>query len=175
MQIARDWVESDFKEKNIPVAAIVTGKFTSLFAESGPPLKPVFEYNGGTRNKIGEMRYDGPFNASSDIENRLLVVGDGNIALDGWLINQQVTRMNLLFMENSADWLAQSENLISIRSKQIVLKPLKDVSNIAKKMIKWTNQIGTVILVIVFGILLWQFRHFRKKRYIVQLLDGVNK
>jgi len=175
MPISRDWVESDFKEKNIPVAAIVKGKFTSFFAESGPPLKPIFEYNEGVKKKIGEMRYDGPFTASSDIANRLLVVGDGNIALDNWLNNQQVTQMNLMFLENTADWLVQSENLISIRSKQVVLKPLRDVPNIAKKTIKWTNQIGPVILVIILGILLWQFRNFRKKRYIIQLLDGVNK
>ncbi len=31
---------ADLSEKGIPVAAIVKGKFTSYFAESGPPKKP---------------------------------------------------------------------------------------------------------------------------------------
>lgn len=175
MPISRNWVESDFKEKNIPVAAIVKGKFSSFFAEEGPPLKPIFETSEGENKQIGEMKYDGLFAASSDTENRLLVVGDGNFVLDKYLGNQQISHLNLMFVLNAADWLVQAENLISIRSKQIVLKPLKKVPNIAKKMIKWSNQIGPVILAIIFGILLWQARRYRKKRIMVQLLDGVNK
>jgi len=71
-------------------------------------------------------------------------------------------------MQNIADWLVQAESLISIRSKQVTLKPLKNVPNFAKKIIKWINLIGPVILVIILGIILWQVRRFRKKILMVQ-------
>ncbi len=175
LAIDRDWVESDFKEKNIPVAAVVKGKFNSFFAASGPPLRPIYETTENEKKQIGEMKYDGPFKASADEENRLLVVGDSNFILDKYLSNPQLSNLNLIFVLNASDWLVQSENLISIRSKQIVMKPLRDLPDIAKKIIKWANHIGPVILVIIFGILLWQTRRLRKKRIMVQFVEGVNK
>jgi len=92
-----------------------------------------------------------------------VVVGDGLMGLDGY-----GGGFEIMFMQNIADWLVQAESLISIRSKQIPLKPLKNVPNFAKKMIKWANQIGPVIMVIIFGIVLWQIRRFRKKVLMVQ-------
>ncbi len=156
---------SDYQEKSIPVAAIVKGNFTSYFAEMGPPGKPVPSEENEDSGEQETEEYDGPFTASTEMENRLLVVGDGNIALDTYVQNNP---WGIMFMLNVADWLVQAESLISIRSKHIVLKPLKDVPNIAKKVIKWSNHIGPVVLVIIFGIVLWQVRRFRKKILIIQ-------
>ena len=150
----------DFSEKHIPLAAIVIGKFKSFFAESGPPKRPV---KGEGDEEGGEEEYDGPFTVEAEAENRILLVGDGNMALDTY-----VQRPNdLLFIQNSADWLLQSGDLISIRSKQILMKPLmwKDgaVPGFIRNLTKWANRIGPVILIIILGIVLWQVRRIRNK------------
>jgi ABC-type uncharacterized transport system involved in gliding motility auxiliary subunit len=156
---------SAYQEKSIPVAAIVKGNFTSFFAETGPPEKPIpseeNEDSGGQETE----EYDGTFKASSEIENRLLVVGDGNIVIDRYVQNNP---WGIMFMLNVADWLVQAESLISIRSKHIVLTPLKEVPTIARKAIKWANHIGPVVMVIVLGIVLWQVRRFKKKGLMIQ-------
>ena len=158
--------QKDFLEKFIPIAAIVHGQFTSHFAESGPPQRPVkTEAEGDQESPQTETfeDYDGPFKTQADAENRILLVGDGNIALDEYVQQPQ----ELLFIQNSADWLLQSEDLISIRSKQISMKPLTwngaPPTEFIRKTTKWVNRLGPVILVIILGIVLWQVRRARNK------------
>ena len=167
IDVMRRWTEDDFGEKHIPVAAVVKGKFSSYFAESGPPKKPnpdetVDEEGEGAAEEEG-VEYDGPFTTTAVTENRLVVVGDGHMGLD-----EYSSGFELMFVQNIADWLVQAESLISIRSKQIPLKPLKNVGNFAKKIIKWANQLGPVIMVVILGIVLWQVRRFRKKVLMLQ-------
>jgi len=144
--------EVDFPESFVPVAATVQGTFTSFFAESGPPEK----------NNADE-EYNGPFKASADAENRLLLVGDGHIGLD-----QYMDGGSLMFIQNAIDWLIQSEGLIAIRSKQIPMKPLKEVPTVVRKLVRWANLFGPTILIIVVGIALWQVRRIRKKALMAQ-------
>ncbi|GAG03791.1 unnamed protein product [marine sediment metagenome] len=147
---------NDLSEKHIPIAAIVKGNFKSYFAESGPPKKPGDEEGE-------EVEYDGPFTAEAEKENRLLLVGDGNIALDRYVQDPR----QLLFIQNAADWLLQSEDLIAIRSKQIPIKPLREVPDVIRNLIKWANRIGPVIAAIIVGIVLWQIRRIRNKALMV--------
>jgi len=169
MQLMRQWTQRDFPEKYIPIAAIVKGKFSSYFAQTGPPKKPASKTDEG-ESTVGEEEYNGPFISSSDKENRLLVVGDGYMPTD-----THIRATEILFIQNIADWLVQSESLITIRSKQITLRPLKNVPSVVKKITKWANHIGPVILVIILGIVLWQVRRFRKKALMLIQFHGVNK
>jgi len=160
----------DFTENGIPLAAIVKGDFSSYFAGSGPPQKPV-EATGGNEDQGAEQKfedYTGPFKEKADGENRLLLVGDGNIALDEYVQRPE----ELVFVQNCADWLLQSEDLISIRSKQIPMKPLTwndgPVPDVVRNLTKWVNRIGPVILVIILGIALWQVRRIRNKALMEQ-------
>ncbi|MBT4482809.1 MAG: GldG family protein [Candidatus Latescibacteria bacterium] len=148
--------KDDFNDKHIPIAAIVKGRFTSYFKESGPPKKP-----GGEEGE--EEDYNGPFITDAESENRLLLVGDGFMALDQYAQNPQ----DLVFIQNTADWLLQSEDLITIRSKQIPMRPLRwmegDIPQVVISLTKWGNRFGPVIIVIIFGIVLWQIRRVRNK------------
>ena len=160
----RKRTRQDFPESFIPMAAIVKGKFTSFFAESGPPKKPA-EGNESTEsdeNSEGD-EYDGQVKAEADAENRLLLVGDGHLGLD-----QHIDPAGLLFMQNAIDWLIQSEELIAIRSKQIPQKPLRELPDVVRKFIRWANLIGPSILIIILGITLWQLRRIKKKALMVQ-------
>lgn len=160
----RKRTQQDYPESFIPVAAVVKGKFTSYFAKSGPPEKPAeaSQTQGGNENAT-EEKYDGPFITEATAENRLLVVGDGHLGLD-----QHIQADGLLFMQNSIDWLIQSENLIAIRSKQIPQKPLRELPDVARKFIRWLNLIGPSILIIILGITLWQLRRMKKKALMAQ-------
>ena len=155
----RKRTQQDYPESFIPIAAIVQGKFKSYFASSGPPKKPAeTAQTQGDNAAPAEEEYDGPFNTEAAAESRILVVGDGHIGLD-----QHIQADGLMFMQNSIDWLIQSENLIAIRSKQIPQKPLKELPDVARKFIRWVNLIGPSILVIILGITLWQVRRMKKK------------
>lgn len=144
--------KDSYMESYIPVGAVVRGTFSSYFSDSGAP----------ETNKDGEP-YNGPFKAMSDSENRLMLVGDGNIGIDSY-----IGQDGLLFMQNAIDWLIQSEELIAIRSKQIPQRPLKDVPDVARKLVRYFNLFGPSILAIILGIALWQTRRIRKKALMAQ-------
>ncbi len=144
--------KTDFLQKHIPIAAVVTGKFTSRYAKIPPPSNPSGEPFAGTVVKECEK------------ENRLVVVGDGNIALDTYVRDPRQT----VIIQNIADWLVQSESLISIRSKELPMRPLKNVGDMGRNIIKWANLLGPTVLVIILGIALWQARVVRKKAVLAQ-------
>ena len=108
--------------------------------------------------------YDDPVLTECAEENRLLVVGDGNMAIDSYVQSQN----QLTFIQNAADWLMLSGDLISIRSKQLPMRPLKEVPDAVKNIIKWLNRLGPVILSIVLGIVLWQLRRVKNKALMAE-------
>jgi ABC-type uncharacterized transport system involved in gliding motility auxiliary subunit len=92
-------------------------------------------------------------------ESRILVVGDGEFFADS---KGGGDRDNLLFFQNMVDWLAQDEDLISIRSREVTDRPLKPVSEPTKRFVKYANMLGSPLLVVLLGIAVWQARRRRK-------------
>ena len=93
-------------------------------------------------------------------ETRLVVVGDADFVIDR---NTRGTD-NLAFFLNMVDWCSQDEILISIRSREVTTRPLKEVSPGARKLIKHGNTFGLPFLVIVFGVVRWQIRKKVKRK-----------
>jgi len=131
------------------VAAAFTGKFESFWkgkslpeppddslATSPPAITPIDETN----------------------DARIMVVGEGNFPQDAFLGGGP----SLNFFMNLVDWLAQDEDLIQIRTREVTTSPLIDVSPGTKQFVKYANIIGPPILVIVFGIVRWMIRRGRK-------------
>ncbi|MFC1551432.1 Gldg family protein [Candidatus Latescibacterota bacterium] len=144
--------KQEYAESSIPFAGLVTGQFSSLFAESGPP-----ERLSETGDETAPA-FDGEFKTSSAVENRFILVGDGNFGLDNYLGENE-----FLFVQNVIDWLIQSEDLIGIRSKQIPMSPLKEIPVLVRQIIKWFNLLGPTMLIIALGIVLWQIRRIKNR------------
>ena len=151
--------KTDFLKKRIPLGAVVTGKFASAFAQSGPPADSTGVSSAQPMVTVCEK------------ENRLLVVGDGLIAIDEYVRDPRQT----LIIQNAADWLVQAEDMITIRSKEIPMRPLKNVGDVGRNLVKWANAGGPAILVIIMGIVLWQGRVLRKKATLAQYTTEVKK
>ncbi len=67
---------------------------------------------------------------------------------------------------NIVDWLSQDEGLISIRSKQVDLRPLDEVSDSSKKLVKYSNMFAMPVLVVIVGIVRWRTKVARKHRMV---------
>jgi len=78
----------------------------------------------------------------------------------------------IVFIQNVADWLVQAEDLISIRSKELPLRPLKNIGDMGRNLVKWANMVGPSVLVIIMGIALWRGRAIRKKATLSQYEEG---
>ena len=94
---------------------------------------------------------------------RLVVVGDGDF------VNESIVPPNggsTQFGLNLVDWLAQDEALLSIRSKSIEPRTLRDTSEGMRPVIKYANMLGPLLIVVLFGLVRW---HRRRTRQIVVL------
>jgi len=95
----------------------------------------------------------------TSVPTRLVVVGDGDF------VNESILPPNggnAQFGLNLVDWLAQDDALLSIRSKSIAPRTLRDISEGMRPVIKYTNMIGPLLIVVLFGFARWRRRRSRQ-------------
>ena len=130
-----------FPDSAITVAATVIGTFNSYFKDKEIPV------DEGAEPFNGEVLYTSP-------STRIVAIGDGNFVTDTYLSS----RTSADFFMNMVDWLAQDESLIHIRTREITTRPLSDLSEAARRMVKYVNIFLPGLLVIIVGVVRWQIR-----------------
>jgi gliding-associated putative ABC transporter substrate-binding component GldG len=72
-------------------------------------------------------------------------------------------KQNLVFFMNLVDWLVMGEDLIGIRSRQSLDRPIKDIPDAMKTVLKFGTIFGVPILVVVFGLIrFWMRKRIRQ-------------
>jgi gliding-associated putative ABC transporter substrate-binding component GldG len=137
-----------FTESGIPLAAVVTGQFTSFYADKPIPHDTSDEVVAPSGNTLKQSP-----------DTRIILVGDGDFAKDQFLGG----RDNLNFFANMVDYLVDDAGLITIRSKDVSLPPLEQVADGSKKMYKFGNMILPPVLVLGYGVLRWRIRKAKRK------------
>jgi gliding-associated putative ABC transporter substrate-binding component GldG len=145
------WTKEQFDKGQQIVAAVVSGSFTSAF--QGQPVPAPSDTGAASPPDLAAPRLD------KSPETRIVVVGDGEFFADQ---KGGGDRDNLLFFQNMIDWLAQDEDLIAIRSREVTDRPLKVVSEPTKRIVKYANMLGSPLLVVLIGIGVWQARKRRR-------------
>jgi ABC-type uncharacterized transport system involved in gliding motility auxiliary subunit len=88
-----------------------------------------------------------------------VVVGDGDF------INESVLGRipgNIEFGLNMVDWLVQESDLLTIRSKKIEPRALREVNESLRPWIKYGNMLAPALLIVVFGLVRWRRRDARQ-------------
>lgn len=125
--VAREWVEEDFTQANLPVAGVVEGKLSML-----PGAQPT----------------------------KMVVIADGDFPING--PPQQARRIqpdNVNLLVNSIDWLADDTGLIDLRTKGASSRPIQQLEDSTKTILKYLNFLLPVILAVGYGI----YRHQRNR------------
>jgi gliding-associated putative ABC transporter substrate-binding component GldG len=148
------YAPEDFSESGIALAAVVDGKFTSLYQGRPAP----------TDTTPGAVSPSGPsLNASPD--TRIVLVGDGDFIRDQFMGG---SRDNMTFFANMIDYMVDDAGLITIRTKDATLPQLDQVGDGTKKLIKYANLIVPPLLVLGYGAIRWRMRKARKKALEMQ-------
>lgn len=132
------------------LGALIEGKLTSAFKDKDIPKlgKDVDD-----KRKKKDPRVD-------ETENALIIViGDSDFISDNFL---QIgsAEQNLIFFNNTIEWLANSEELISIRSKNIQTRPLKITEQGERTFIKTVNIASVPVAMVAIGI----FYNLRRRK-----------
>jgi gliding-associated putative ABC transporter substrate-binding component GldG len=139
-----------FKESYIPLAVTVEGNFTSAFAD-----KPV-----GLDSSVA-MMVDTTRKVTNGVKSKIIVVGDGDFLQDQFYGGN---KDNIIFASNLVDYLADDIGLAAIRSREAQPKPLEEVSEGTRNLVKMADLGGPPALIILFGIFRWRWRASMRKR-----------
>jgi len=81
--------------------------------------------------------------------SRLAVVSDADLLTNGFLARFEG---NLVFVQNLIDGLTLDQDLAAIRSKSVTERPIAELDNTSRQLVKYGNVVGVPVLVILFAI-----------------------
>ncbi len=106
---------------------------------------------------------EGKFGGDQDA--RIIVVGDGDFPVNRG--QQQINKDNASLMVNSIDFLSDDTGLIELRTRGITSRPLKELSDTKKTVLKYMNFLLPIILVLLYGL----YRYERSRRIRMQRVE----
>jgi len=103
---------------------------------------------------------------AGNMPSRLIVVSDGDFPVNGdGQQARQIPPDNLNFIVNAIDWLSDDTGLIDLRTKEVSSRPIDQMDDGKKILIKYLNFLLPIMLIIGVGIVRWQYRrNLRMKR-----------
>jgi ABC-type uncharacterized transport system involved in gliding motility auxiliary subunit len=102
---------------------------------------------------------------SGNANSRMIVVSDGDFAINGeGQQARQVPADNLNFFVNGVDWLSDDTGLIDLRSKEVSSRPLDQMDDGKKALIKYLNFLLPILLIIGYGFFRWQYRRNQRMK-----------
>lgn len=157
-----------FKQKNIPAAVLLEGRFTSLFKA---------RISAAQRDSLAPY---GGFKEAGDSTGKMVVVSDGDVVLNDFSTKENrplPMGMNLFtagsqyeyqfanreFLTNVLEYLTSNAGIIESRNKQVVLR-LLDPKKTEQEKTEWQllNIALPIILIILAGI---GYQQLRRRRY----------
>lgn len=107
---------------------------------------------------------EGPIQGNN--HSRMVVITDGDFAVNGEGRNaQKQPEDNISLMVNSIDWLSDDTGLIELRTKGITSRPIDQMEEQTKTLLRWGNFFVPIILIVLYGIIrVQQNRSKRVKR-----------
>lgn len=151
----------EFGIRNLPLAYLLEGEFTSLYKNRFLPegfSKADFKESG-----IGKVVVIGDgdvFQAQTNLEDGTpLALGEDPFS--------QTTFANKLFLKNLVQYLADPEGIIASRTRTFQIRPLNKVK-IAQEKAFWQglNVLAPVIVLVIVGGLIWWIRRNKYSRQL---------
>jgi gliding-associated putative ABC transporter substrate-binding component GldG len=93
---------------------------------------------------------------SGEARSRMVVIGDGDFAVNE--NGQQVNPDNVSLLVNSIDWLSDDTGLIELRTKAVSSRPIKQMEDSTRTLLKWLNFLLPILLVLIYGGIRYQYR-----------------
>lgn len=140
-----------FSEQGIPLVATVEGSFVSSFAGSAVEFDSTVTLPIDTAGKV----------LTSRSLSKIAVVGDGDFLQDQYSGGNPE---NFLLAGNLVDWLADDIGLSAIRARNSGERPLDEISDDTRNLLKGVNLAAPSLLVILLGIVRWRWRVSARKR-----------
>lgn len=100
---------------------------------------------------------------SGSMKSKMVVIGDGDFPVNGSGEQaQRVTPDNVNILSNAIDWLADDTGLNELRTKGAVSRPIKEMEEGSRAIVKYTNFLLPLVLVMIYGLVRFQRNRIRR-------------
>ncbi len=96
-------------------------------------------------------------------ESKLVVIADGDFVINGG--GQQPRRLqpdNVSLLSNTIDWLSDDTGLIALRTKGVTSRPIDELEDSTKTLIKYVNFALPLLLVMIYGLVRFQYNRMQR-------------
>lgn len=97
-------------------------------------------------------------------ESKIILISDGDFPVGGSGRGNMLPPDNVSLMVNSIDWLSDATGLIDLRTKGVTSRPIKELEDNTKALIKWSNFLAPIILIIIYGLIRMQINHNKRMK-----------
>jgi ABC-type uncharacterized transport system involved in gliding motility auxiliary subunit len=112
---------------------------------------------------VTALAVEGPLAGTGNA--KMVVVANGSFALNGE--GQQINEDNANLATNAIDWLSDDTGLIALRTKGVTNRPLDNVEDGKKALLKWGNVFAPILMALLLGLIRRQ-RYMRKRQKWIQ-------
>ncbi|MFH5882795.1 GldG family protein [Halalkalibaculum sp. DA3122] len=142
----QEWNQQIFPQAHIPLGVAVEGTFHSAFVD------------------VDTIEVE----LASSRQTSLVVFGDGDFVINGRGQQQQqrLPQDNINLMVNAVDWLADDTGLIELRTQGVTSRPLANLADSTKTVLKYLNTFLPIALVVGYGVYRYQRRKIRRRKWI---------
>ncbi|MCF8338495.1 MAG: hypothetical protein K9I74_11000, partial [Bacteroidales bacterium] len=100
--------------------------------------------------------------------SRMVLITDGDFVVNGEGRNaQKQSEDNISLMVNSIDWLSDDTGLINLRTKGITSRPIDQLDDQIKTLLRWGNFFVPILLIVLYGL----FRSQRNRNIRVKRME----
>jgi ABC-type uncharacterized transport system involved in gliding motility auxiliary subunit len=115
-------------------------------------------------SQVVAVAASGPLAGKGSVNSRIVVIANGRFAVSGTGAQpQQVNEDNVNFEVNAIDWLSDDTGLIALRTKGVTNRPLEEVDDTKRNLLKYLNVFLPVALILFIGVARRQ-RYLKKKQ-----------
>lgn len=142
--------------KTSPDAWLVSGSFPLL------PENIPYRTNSGVKS-LGVILSKATSSALGDKlsdNSNLIVLGDADFIKDEYVSKD---RANLVLMQNLVDYSLLDNSYANIRVKNISFRPIKELKDFDRKLVRYVNLFGVSVIVVIAGGIRYWFRRKTKK------------
>ncbi len=97
---------------------------------------------------------------AGNAQSKLVLIGDGDFALSSQQQRRPPDNINLL--SNAIDWLSDDTGLIALRTKGVTSRPIDELEDSTKTILKYTNFLVPVLLAIAYGLIRMQRNRMKR-------------
>ncbi|HMJ69958.1 MAG TPA: GldG family protein [Cyclobacteriaceae bacterium] len=95
--------------------------------------------------------------------SKMVIIGDGDFPVNG--SGQQAQRLspdNVNLLSNAIDWLTDDTGLIEMRTKGATYRPIDEMEEGTRAVLKYTNFLLPLMLVLIYGLVRFQRNRMRR-------------